>query len=272
MTSVEAADNQLICRCKDAGQQRVLKFHLLVAQSWVFFPPFTTGLVLHSQVGEADVHRGSCGKEDLDKPTNSSLHFAMQEWVTPQSPALCHPLCLPRPADAKVQCRALRRSWGDIFLLYLQGNIGREGGLDAYLAALVHSVSLASQRNDKMIKNGIMSKRKIFKINCRHQRWLFLHINVGVFCFFFFRFFFPLVRELFRAQAFAFISTNILRSAVKPLQTTTWGFILQTSFLPPLRSSFLFAAHPKHTHIPAEHFRISFLQGVIMAYPSQAMN
>lgn len=204
MTSVGAADNQLICRCKDAGQQRVLKFHLLVAQSWFFFPPFTTGLVLHSQVGEADVHRGSCGKEDLDKPTNSSLHFAMQEWVTPQSPALCHPLCLPRPADAKVQCRALRRSWGDIFLLYLQGNIGREGGLDAYLAALVHSVSLASRRNDKMIKNGIMSKRKIFKINCRHQRWLFLHINVGVFCFFFFRFFFSFSKGIVQSTSVCF--------------------------------------------------------------------
>lgn len=99
-----------------------------------FSPPFTTGLLLHSQVG--DVYRGSCGKEDLDKSTNSSVHFATQEWVALQSPALCHPLCLPRPANAKVQCRALRRSWGGIFLYYLQGNIGREGGLDAYSAVL----------------------------------------------------------------------------------------------------------------------------------------
>lgn len=79
MTLVGAADNQIICRCKDAGQQRVLIFHLLVAQCCIFFAPFTTGLVLHSQLDEADVHRGSCGKEDLDKPTNSSLCFATQE-------------------------------------------------------------------------------------------------------------------------------------------------------------------------------------------------
>lgn len=44
MTSVGVADNQLICRCKDADQQRVLTFHLLEAQSCIFFPPFTTGL------------------------------------------------------------------------------------------------------------------------------------------------------------------------------------------------------------------------------------
>lgn len=165
-----------------------------MAQSCIFFPPFTTGLVLHSQVGEADVHRGSCGKEDLDKPTNSSLHLTMQEWVAFQSPALCHPLCLPCPTDAKVHCRALRRSWGDVFLLYLQGNIGREGGLDAYSAVLGaqlrDSVCLVSQGNDKMIKNGMMSKRKVFKINCR-QRQLLLHKDVGgFFCFFLFRLFF----------------------------------------------------------------------------------
>lgn len=60
MTSVGAADNQLICRCKDAGQQRVLTFYLLVAQSCIFF--HLSQLLLHSRVGEGDVHGGSCGR------------------------------------------------------------------------------------------------------------------------------------------------------------------------------------------------------------------
>lgn len=63
---------------------------------------------------------------------------------------------------------------GGIFLLYLQVNIGREGGLDAYSAVLgaqlEDNVCLVSQGNCKTMKNGMMSKRKVFKINWRYQR------------------------------------------------------------------------------------------------------
>lgn len=48
-------------------------------------------------------------------------------------------------------------------------------------AQLRDSVCLVSQGNCKMIKNGMMRKRKVFRINCRHQRWLLLRKDVGVY-------------------------------------------------------------------------------------------
>lgn len=99
-----------------------------------------------------------------------------------------------------------------------------------------------------MIKNEIMTKRKVFKINCRHQSWLLLHKDVGVFLF-------------LLTQIFSSFSKGIVQS------TSVWfhfhkhfGISCQTSpdnnvgvstpnFLSSsLRSSSLFAAHPKHTH------------------------
>lgn len=96
----------------------------------------------------------------------------------------------------------------DIFLFYLQGNFGREEGLDAYSAALDtqlrDSICLVSQGNYKMIKNGIMSKRKVFKINCRHQRWLLLHKDVEVFLFLLLCFFFSFSKGIVQRTSICF--------------------------------------------------------------------
>lgn len=101
------------------------------------------------------------------------------------------------------------------------------------------SVLAISQENYKIIKEtGKISKGKVFKRSCsiaqHHKHKRRGKMKGGFFIILVLRFF-SLIRESFRTQVFAFTSTSILESVLKPAQIIIWGFPPQTS-LPPLGS------------------------------------
>lgn len=101
------------------------------------------------------------------------------------------------------------------------------------------SVLAISQENYKIIKEiGKISKGKVFKRSCsiaqHHKHKRRGKMKGGFFIILVLRLF-SLIRESFRTQVFAFTSTSILESVLKPPQIIIWGFPPQTS-LPPLGS------------------------------------